>query len=72
MKKPYVKPNHLSNDMNELKEFMDCCIDVHHWNEKRETAKKYFTHELISRLDGSGFINKAIRPEEVGVLDDIL
>jgi len=60
-KKPYVKPETKSNDLEELKRFMNYSVSVEHWNEKREIAKKYFTPITISHLDASGFITRAIR-----------
>jgi hypothetical protein len=62
MKKPYIKPSKLSDDFEELKEFMDYSVDIEHWNSKRETAKKYFTMRVIGLLDASGFIKIGIRP----------
>lgn len=61
MKKPYIKPSNLSDNFQELKEFMDYSVSIDHWNEKREIAKKYFTPRVISLLDASGFIKEGIK-----------
>jgi len=71
-KKPYIKPNKLSSDLEELKAFMDFSVDINHWNEKRDIAKKYFTKECISLLDASKFINEAIKPITSEELNKIL
>ena len=62
----------LSDNFEELKKFMDCCINVHHWNEKREIAKGYFLGTLISQLDGSGFITQAIKPVDFEEINAVL
>ena len=51
-----------SDSLADLKEFMDFSVDIHHWNEKRETAKKFFTFEAIAQLDASGFVKEGIKP----------
>lgn len=65
---PQVK----STSLTELKQFMDYCTDIHDWNEKREIAKDYFTHETISLLDASGFVNEAIKPRDFNALNEVI
>ena len=51
----------LSDNLLDLFKVMDQAINVGHWNDLREEAKKDFMHETICRLDGSGYIHKVLK-----------
>ena len=51
----------LSNDFNELKDFMSGATDILEWNRLREDTKKLFSFNLICQLDGSGFVNEIVK-----------
>jgi hypothetical protein len=50
----------LSDSLSELKSFMNSVrfMSVLDWNARREEAKSFFTYQVISELDGSGYIKK--------------
>lgn len=50
-----------NNSFDDLKVYMNACLTVHEWNEKREKAKILFTQSAINKLDSSGFIVESLR-----------
>jgi len=57
-KKPYVKPETKSNDLEELKRFMDYSVSVEHWNEKREIGISFSeTEKQIAKDSKKDFGN---------------
>lgn len=52
------------NDKNEtfedLKKHMSIAVNVQHWNDLREEAKKKFSIELINQLDSSAYISEVL------------
>jgi len=52
----------LDQEFEDLKTFMEQNVGpysfIESWNNARERAKKVFSKEAISMLDGSGFIKK--------------
>jgi hypothetical protein len=58
----YERPNLVKdyNSLEGLKEFMSVATTVSEYNELREDAKRFFSKDLINKLDQSAYIVKLL------------